>query len=123
MLKNELKFRTIPRKKVPEIYHKQLYRCSYGYFGCLWLNFKKHHKSDKSKIAVCFKNERIIAWGLLYKNPVKYCIMLYVFKKYRRQGIGTKIFKKLARDIEKNQIRVYKDSLNKNFFNSVIDKS
>jgi len=49
--------------------------------------------------------------------------MLYVYIKYRRQGIGKKIFNKLARKLDKKQIKVYKDSLNKDFFDSVIDKS
>jgi GNAT superfamily N-acetyltransferase len=123
MLEYELKFRTFPRKKIPETYYKQLFRCSYGFMGCMWVNFKKHYKSDKSKITVCLKNNKVIAWGLLYKNPTKYCIMLYVYKKYRRKKIGKKIFNRLARNLDKNQITVYKDSSNKDFFKSVIDKS
>lgn len=104
-------------------YDKQLRRCSMRNLGHMWYEFMNNRNCNKSKVVICFDDDKIVGWGYRFKykkNPTNnYSVMLFVYKTYRNRGIGTQIYKKLTRGIMLHKLEVYPDSSNKKFFKSV----
>ena len=108
-------------------YDKDLQRCSLRNGGYMWTNFVEHRQCKRSKVVICFVDNKIVGWGIRFKYSVNrnsnYSIMLFVFKQYRRNGIGTQIYKKLTRGVKYTKLEVYPDRLNRKFFGRVYDKN
>ena len=72
-----------------------------------------YRQDDLCKVSYIIYNKKIIGWGILYYNNYYERsnsvpkVQLYVQRKYRRKGFGTKIFKSLTRNIKEN-VKVFK---------------
>lgn len=98
-------------------------RNSFRSGGHLFENFIELKNEYSSKVCYCETSKGVFCgWGFLARGIDKtYFIMLFVKKKFRRLGIGTKIIKLLSR--RKKNIEVYShDKISRKFFQSIIKK-
>ena len=114
-----MRYLKVSCSEVDRKYTKQLYNCSMRNLGYMYSRFSFHRDCKQSKVVICFDHDRIVAWGIRFKDKSNKCVMLYVAKHYRRKGIGTNIYRQLTRGLSKKVIKVYPDSANKKFFKSV----
>ena len=116
-----IKLHKIDTKSVDAKLKKHLWNCSYKDAGHLFSDFEytqSEYVTCKNYIVYATYNNKFAGWGLRFK-PSKYdtpAIMLHVYKKYRRKGIGTMIVKSLTNNRKINNYKYYKDSSNKYFF-------
>ena len=101
-------------------YDKMLYRCSFRTGGYMYKHFVERRECKKTKVTICFYKHKVIGWGLRFKSVDKHHIMLFVYKGYRKQGIGTKIYRRLSNGLTKTSISVYPNSESKIFFKKTI---
>jgi GNAT superfamily N-acetyltransferase len=98
----------------------QFRNCSYKSGGHLFSDFLRYKNNKCSKIVYCLYDEKVIGWGFRYKYRKRYPIMLYVRKNFRRQGLGSKIYKKLASGLNKTIIEYWPhDKKSHSFFKKV----
>ena len=102
--------------EVDRKYDKQLYNCSLRSGGYMYSQLSSRRDCKRSKMVICFDDDRIIGWGIRFKHGIQKAVMLYVSKTYRRKGIGTEIYRKLTRGVAKKNIKVYRDYANRKFF-------
>ena len=132
----DLKFYKVDIKDITKQLYSKLNRCSYGSGGYLMEKLDNtiyRHRNDKTQdkneyIVYCTYNGKFAGWGLRcnpelwydgYKCTKEAIIMLYVYNKYRRNGIGTQIVKKLTHEKPIDDYRYYKDESNSDFFLSL----
>jgi hypothetical protein len=78
-----------------------------------------HNKN--TKIVYCLHKHTVVGWGINFPCRGKHGIMLHVFLSYRRNGIGTKLFKRLTWGI-KNKTKILcwpHNKVSTEFFKSV----
>ena len=71
------------------------------------------------RILIIFKENNPLGWGLLLKRKHGKCyeIMIYVAKKHRRRGIGTKLLNKMIKINNNEYPYVYMhDDISKGFY-------
>jgi hypothetical protein len=90
----------------------------------IWKDFEFHRK-DKNCFVVLVRNSKIIiAWGLIYYNigTLEWNLSVYVHHSYRRQGIGSKIYRTLRRKnkLKNGEISVFRhDKSSTSFFDKL----
>lgn len=96
--------------------------------GLIWDDFKNHCHEKNCQVVIVNGDEGYpIAWGLVYwyPNDREWTISIYVKRPYRRQGIGTKIYKMIKRrlKVKDNKIHVYRhDDTSFAFFDKLQNK-
>lgn len=102
---------------------EQFKNCSFKSGGYLFKTFKKYKEEKTSKIVYCLYFRKVVGWGLRYRNTGRkttYGIMLYVKKDFRRKGIGSEIYKKLALGLKRSTIEYWPhDRKSHDFFKKV----
>lgn len=62
-------------------------------------------KCKNTKIVYCSHKKTVVGWGIRFPCRGKSGIMLHVFLSYRRNGIGTRIYKRLIWGLpDKNKV-------------------
>lgn len=118
--------------KISNDLKKILKKISYGANGLLIYNFEYNFYDVRSYVCYMTVGKKIVGWGLLYyeewdnyneyewkprNNPH---IQLYVLRKFRRKGFGTKIINKLKKYANGKKVTVYTyTELAENFFKTV----
>jgi len=99
----------------------QFYNNSFKSAGLIYktlLEEKEKGKRSTAKVVYCLKRKKVVGWGICSPHNNKKGIMLYVNKRYRRKGIGSALFKRLAWGIPKNKVNVWPHNrLSEKFFN------
>jgi len=104
---------------------QHLWRCSYKNFGYLFATFESCCADKKTKdnyIVYCLYKGKFAGWGLHNISEKTPCIMLYVYKKCRRKGIGTAIIKRITKNKPIEKFFYHKDGSNDWFFNKLETK-
>lgn len=83
-------------------------------------------KKIKNRVFLAKENGKVIGWCIIKERAkyklTKYEFMIYIKRKYRRMGIGTKMYNRSKKffKLKDGEILVYTtDKANKQFFNKV----
>jgi GNAT superfamily N-acetyltransferase len=123
----EIEFVIEKSKTIPEesLLLDELYKCSYKEQGLMWDAFNDFKHKNTSYIIYCKLNSKVIAWSFLFRNDDRHReIMLFVYPKYRKNRIGTRLFK-IAQTLNPNKKIKYTghNRTSIQFFRSVDPKS
>lgn len=119
-----IKYCMINTKDVDDKLRQHLWRCSYKNDGHLFSDFEYTRQSFVKKhnyIVYATYNNKFAGWGLRFQmaNHAPVIIMLHVYKKYRRNGIGREIVNKLTKKQKLTKFIYFKDRNNTKFFNKL----
>lgn len=95
---------------------------STGAIYSLYVECCNPEKTIKNRVFIAKHGSKCIGWSIIQKTNKNYQFMVYVKKLYRRQKIGTKLYKKSKSHfkLKDSDIKVYNtDIANKKFFESV----
>lgn len=80
-------------------------------------------RSPKNRVFIAKDGPRSIAWAIIKQDIRReYQFMVYVKMKYRRKGIGTRLYKRAKKyfNLDDKNITVYRTSnINTKFFNKI----
>lgn len=85
---------------------RKLGRCSFGAGGLLQDLIEEPDIAEygsRDVVYMLMEGHKVIGWGLKYKRE----FMLHVYKKYRRKGWGTVLYKEALKDFGKRKPTVY----------------
>lgn len=117
-----IELHTLNVKDVDGKLRQHLWRCSYKNLGYLYSTFESCYENKKTKdnyIVYCLYKGKFAGWGLHNISLGIPYIMVYVYKKYRRKGIGRAIISKLTKNKPINKFYYNKDGSNDWFFNKL----
>lgn len=106
-------------KDLAEWEYDQLIKLNYGYGGWMRRNLKNSEKGI-TIIAKIASTQEIVGWALLEKGICGYDFLIYIHKNYRRQGIGTRIYR-MAKKHYKKLSEFPHNKASRDFFSKMMD--
>lgn len=110
------------RKRVEDLVeweYDQLIKLNYGSAGWMRRNLK-HSEKGITIIARIAGTKEIVGWALLEKCVFGYDFLIYIHKNYRRQKIGTRIYR-MAKKYHKKLCKFPHNKISRDFFSKMMD--